>query len=299
MASTSTSSRCRTRSRRSTPPSCAGCAQARAGRRRLVSHVAATGGAASWNEGYELVDNGDANSHSLVSPGGANAIMVMAYDFNWSGSARAGGVAPIDSPYILDSAKRCRPTWRVSPRPAHLGRAVLRSLLDNDQLGVEWCTCANAGGCQAASWASAYVDARSAAADHGRRWDSVGKVPWYRSSAHLRHVRAGVLRRLRSLEVKYEQVKTHDLRGVGIWHLLMDGSRTELWNRLRGVQAPALHRHRRHTVRGRDRLARRHGHHHRLRADPVLPPRPGHPRSDGDVPGARAGPAGDLNRLLR
>ena len=28
--------------------------------------------------------------------------MVMGYDFNWCGSARAGGVAPIDSPYALD-----------------------------------------------------------------------------------------------------------------------------------------------------------------------------------------------------
>ena len=79
--------------------------------------VAATGGAASWNEGYELVDNGDANSHSLVSPGGADAIMVMAYDFNWSGSARAGGVAPIDSPYIARRrAKRWRRTSRASRR---------------------------------------------------------------------------------------------------------------------------------------------------------------------------------------
>ena len=101
--------------------------------------VAATGGAASWNEGYELVDNGDANSHSLVSPGGADAIMVMAYDFNWSGSARAGGVAPIDSPYILDSREAMSAYLaRVPANAAHLGRAVLRSLLDDDQLGVEW-----------------------------------------------------------------------------------------------------------------------------------------------------------------
>ena len=57
--------------------------------------VAATGGAASWDEGYDLP--------KLAAPDAADAIMVMAYDFSWSGSARAGGVAPIDSPYILDS----------------------------------------------------------------------------------------------------------------------------------------------------------------------------------------------------
>ena len=65
--------------------------------------VATTGGAASWNEGYELVDNADADTVHLVSPGSADAIMVMAYDFNWSGSARAGAVAPMDSPYTLDA----------------------------------------------------------------------------------------------------------------------------------------------------------------------------------------------------
>ena len=94
-------------------------------------------------------------------------------------------------------------------------------------------TCASAGGCQAASWASAYVDARNAAADRGRRWDSVGRVPWYRyvSSTYDTYVQ-GYYDDSRSLEVKYNLVKAHDLRGVGIWHLLMDGSRTELWNRL-------------------------------------------------------------------
>jgi hypothetical protein len=35
-----------------------------------------------------------------------------------------------------------------------------------------------------------------------------------------------------SLNVKYDLVKANGLRGVGIWHLLMDGSRPELWARL-------------------------------------------------------------------
>ena len=56
--------------------------------------VAATGGAAAWDEGYDLA--------GLTAAGAADAIMVMGYDFSWSGSARAGGVAPIDSPYIFD-----------------------------------------------------------------------------------------------------------------------------------------------------------------------------------------------------
>src|SRR5918994_2074379 len=37
--------------------------------------VATTGGAASWDEGYELTDNGDANGVHLLSPGSADALM--------------------------------------------------------------------------------------------------------------------------------------------------------------------------------------------------------------------------------
>ena len=33
-----------------------------------------------------------------------------------------------------------------------------------------------------------------------------------------------------SLTVKYDFVKANRIRGIGIWHLLMDGSRRELWN---------------------------------------------------------------------
>ena len=172
-------------------------------------------------------------------------------------------------------AKRCRPTWRVSPRTQLIwGVPYYGRSWTTTSSALNGVTCASAGGCQAASWASAYVDARNAAADHGRRWDSVGRVPWYRyvSSTYDTYVQ-GYYDDSRSLEVKYDLVKAHDLRGVGIWHLLMDGSRTRAVEPAGGgVPAPALHRHRRHAVRGRDRLARRHGHHHRLRADACSAP---------------------------
>jgi S-layer homology domain len=58
-------------------------------------------------------------------------------------------------------------------------------------------------------------------------------VPWYRySSATYGTWVQGYYDDAQSLEVKYNLVKARDLRGVGIWHLLMDGSRDELWNRL-------------------------------------------------------------------
>ena len=56
--------------------------------------VDTTGGAATWASGYDLA--------GLTAAGAADALFVMGYDYSWSGSARAGGVAPMDSPYILD-----------------------------------------------------------------------------------------------------------------------------------------------------------------------------------------------------
>jgi spore germination protein YaaH len=196
--------------------------------------VAATGGAASWDEGYELLDNADANGYSLVSSGGATAIMVMAYDFNWSGSRRAGAVAPIDSPYVLDSrdamaAFRAKvPGHQLIWGVPYYGRAWTTT-----GSGLNSVTCLSAGTCQGASWAPRYTDAREAAAEYGRQWDATGQVPWYRyrSATYGTYVQ-GYYDDSASLNVKYDLVKANGLRGVGIWHLLMDGSRSELWARL-------------------------------------------------------------------
>jgi spore germination protein YaaH len=188
--------------------------------------VATTGGAASWDEGYDLA--------GLIAAGAADALMVMAYDLNWSGSARAGGVAPIDSPYALDSREAMT---------AYLARVPGSKLIWGvPYYGRAWTTttkvlngrtCSSAGGCTAASWAMRYVDAIEAVADHGRQWDATGQVPWYtyRSARYGTHVQA-YYDDARSLDVKYEMVAGNGLRGVGIWHLLMDAGRRALWSQL-------------------------------------------------------------------
>ena len=188
--------------------------------------VATTGGAASWDEGYDLA--------ALTAPGAADALMVMAYDLNWSGSARAGGVAPIDSPYALDSREAMS---------AYLARVPASKLIWGvPYYGRAWTTttnslngrtCASAGGCTAASWAMRYIDAVGAVADHGRRWDATGQVPWYtyRSTTYGTHVQA-YYDDAQSLDAKYEMVTGNAVRGVGIWHLLMDGGHRALWDQL-------------------------------------------------------------------
>lgn len=189
--------------------------------------VAATGGAASWDEGYDLV--------GLTASGAADAIMAMGYDFNWSGSARAGGVAPIDSPYVLDvggamAAYRSRlPGSKIIWGVPYYGRAWTTT---GAELNAR--TCRSTGSCTAATWAPRYVDALQAVAEHSRAWDPNGQVPWYTywSNTYSAWVQ-GYYDDAQSLSAKYALVKAHGMRGVGIWHLLMDVERPELWSALK------------------------------------------------------------------
>jgi spore germination protein YaaH len=188
--------------------------------------VATTGGAASWDEGYDLA--------GIVAPGGADAIMVMAYDFNWSGSARAGGVAPFESPYTLAVAPAMSaylaevPASRLIWGVPYYGRAWTTSATSQNSR-----TCANTGTCTAASWAFRYDAAVEALKTRARRWDATGRVPWYLydSATYDTYVQS-YYEDAQSLGIKYDEVEARGMRGVGIWHLLMDGTRRELWNEL-------------------------------------------------------------------
>lgn len=140
----------------------------------------------------------------------------------------------MDSPYTLDARRAMEAYLRVVPASRiiwgvpYYGRAwTTTTSRMNGQ------TCLSAGTCRAASWAPTYLTARDAVAAHGRRWDDVGQVPWYRyeSSTYETWVQ-GYYDDPQSLSVKYDFVKASRVRGVGIWHLLMDGARRDLWNTL-------------------------------------------------------------------
>jgi spore germination protein YaaH/uncharacterized protein YraI len=182
--------------------------------------VCVMAGAATWATGYDVP--------GLTASGAANALFVMGYDFHWSGSSRAGGVAPIRSPYTIDVAgtmadflsetSGSKLIWGVP----YYGRTwpTSSSTLNSTTLG---------GGSKAYN----YTGHLSQAAKYGRRWDDVGKVPWYRywDGAAGRWVQ-GYYDDVQSLGVKYDLINSRGLAGTGMWTLLMDQGRDELWQLL-------------------------------------------------------------------
>ena len=103
--------------------------------------------------------------------------------------------------------------------------------------GRTWYTTSNALNAPTVSGATSkayyYIGAQSLASQYGRKWDSVGKVPWfaYYDSSAGSWVE-GYYDDATSLGVKYDMINQRGLAGVGIWHLLMDQEASELWNLL-------------------------------------------------------------------
>jgi len=182
--------------------------------------VDTTGGAATWATGYDLA--------GLSAVGAADAVFVMGYDYSWSGSARAGAVAPMDSPYILDVRESVDDYLAAMP--------AAKIIWGVPYYGRTWQTMTGdpnsptRSGASDQSKAYYYTGARTLAATHGRRWDDVGKVPWfaYYDAAHATWVE-GYYDDAASLAVKFDMVNAKGLAGTGMWTLLMDQGDNALW----------------------------------------------------------------------
>jgi spore germination protein YaaH len=183
--------------------------------------VCTMAGAATWATGYDLA--------GLVAAGAADAVFVMGYDFSWSGSARAGGVAPMESPYILDVNESIGDYLQVIP--------ASKIIWGVPYYGRTWLTQSSAlnaltrPGSSGSSAAYYYPANLSYAATHGRLWDPVGRVPWFRYwNSTVGSWVQGYYDDATSLAFKWDMVNQHGLLGTGMWALLMDAGRQELWN---------------------------------------------------------------------
>lgn len=175
---------------------------------------------------------------AATAPGGADAVFVMGYDYRIAGSGSAGSIAPLTGPTYDVTDTIAAYKAKVSPSKVILGVPYY---------GRAWSTASDAlhartlpqskyGG----SAAPIYADAIQFALANGRRWDSVEQSPWTAYRKQTCTAAYGCVTSWRelyyddatSLKRRYDLVNREGLRGVGIWALGYEGTRSELRNAL-------------------------------------------------------------------
>jgi spore germination protein YaaH/flagellar hook assembly protein FlgD len=169
----------------------------------------------------------------------ADAVVVMGYDYKSGSSAKVGSVAPLGGP-VYDIGDTIRayvgriPPSRVILGVPYYGRAWST---DTSSLGAK-----NISGTKyGASTTVVYGIAHDYAQDHGRRYDPVEGVAWTvykRENCTSTYGCVNPWRQIyyddaTALGAKYDLVNRYGLRGVGLWALGYDGTRTELYSMLK------------------------------------------------------------------
>ncbi len=163
-----------------------------------------------------------------------DGMMIMGYDYHWSGSSYAGAVAP-----LTGGSYNVTNTVNDYITASHGHREKL--ILGVPYYGYEWKTESNKPGARVIGKVGSrtYQQAETAAQRYGKRWDSLTQTPWYAfndgSSWHQCWYDDSL-----SLSLKYNLTLAKNLAGIGIWALGYDGSRKELWGALRDHFASSL-----------------------------------------------------------
>ena len=156
-----------------------------------------------------------------------DGMMIMGYDYHWSGSAYAGAVAPL-------TGGSYNVTNTVADYLYTSNGHREKLILGVPYYGYEWKTESNKPGSRVIGKVGSrtYQKAETAAQTYGKRWDSVTQTPWYTFNDGTHWHQCWYDDSL-SLSLKYNLVLAKKLAGIGIWALGYDGSRKELWGALR------------------------------------------------------------------
>jgi spore germination protein YaaH len=173
-----------------------------------------------WNKSFDVV--------SMLPY--VDLFLIMGYDYYYSGSSRAGPVAPKNNGTVWTPYDATRSV-----------RYYLQTGIPNNQLclgvpyyGYEWATADSLVNSSTTGKGSTrlYKDAVSMASGAGRLWDRNASVPYYQyhnGSAWYQCWYDDAY----SLGYKYDLVNTYNIAGIGIWALGYDRSKQDLWNMLR------------------------------------------------------------------
>src|SRR4051794_2691881 len=194
--------------------------------------------------GYQLtVDTtgwiGNYPIEKATASGGADAVVVMGYDYRGASSNPVGSVAP-----------NAGPTYDIADTVAAYTARIPASkvILAVPYYGRAWSTSTSAlhaknvsGTKNGASTTVVYTTARKYAADHGKHRDPVEGAAWTAYKRQNCTAKYGCVTPWRqiyfddatALGQKYDLINRRNLRGAGIWALGYDGTRTELYAMLK------------------------------------------------------------------
>ena len=196
------------------------------------------------HKGYQITFDttgwiGNYPIEAATGSGGADAVVVMGYDYRTGSTKAVGSVAPIGGP-TFDVGDTVR---------AYLARLpASKIILAVPYYGRAWSTDSSAlharnisGTKNGASVTVIYGTAREFIVDHGRRWDPVDGVAWTayrRQNCTAAYGCVNPWRQLyyddaQALGLKYDLINGYNLRGAAIWALGYDGTRTELYAMLK------------------------------------------------------------------
>ena len=195
-------------------------------------------------KGYQLTFDttgwiGNYPIETATAAGGADAVVIMGYDYRNGSSNPVGSVAPIGGPTydITDTVKAY--VARVPASKLILGVPYYGRAWSTDTNGLH---AANISGAKyGASTTVVYSTARQYAIDHGRQWDPTEGVAWTaykRENCTSTYGCVTPWRQLyyddaQALGAKYDLINRYGLRGVGIWALGYDGTQPELYSLLK------------------------------------------------------------------
>ncbi len=173
---------------------------------------------------------------TATAAGGADAIVIMGYDYRTAGSSSAGSIAPLGGPAYdivdtLDAYLDRVPSSKLILGVPYYGRAwstVSGALDAKTQSGTKY----------GESSSVLYDSAIDVATENGRLYDTTEQVAWSvyrRQNCSATYGCVMSWRQLyfddaRALGAKYDVVNQLGLRGVGIWALGYDGTRPDLRN---------------------------------------------------------------------
>jgi len=181
------------------------------------AHISIDTPAVDWSNAFDYVALADT----------CDALMIMAYDYHWTGSSSPGPVSPLAGSEVWG---KYSVSWTVADYLLKVGSQRSRKLIVGvPYYGCDWPSESDALNARALAQATSrtYSTASAAAASYGRRWDNFSSTPWYFYTSQTPH--QAWYDNVASLSLKYDLVFQNDLQGIGIWALTYDQGTTELW----------------------------------------------------------------------